>query len=331
VESEFRAGAAVECTDGHAGKLQRLVIDPGTEKVTHLVVESQPHFGIPVLVPRELVTASDGDTIRLNCTQADLKQMDPFEEVMYTPPSGQTEGVGSMPAPYSFPAPGLGMAPVGGIGGAFGSASMAPPVVEEVVPKGEVVVGRDAIVQARDGDVGHVDDVLTDAATGRLTHLVVRSGHLWATHSFRLPASVIERVEEGNVRLRLTRQEVETIAREGEGAVGRGAGAPAAPPAVVPTASGTGEAGVVANATTPVVRIVQPPTEPGTTGGAMATMPPTAPRGTHLVGLFATREQAEEAIDALIAGGFPSDALSAVTAEGRSVSFPTARSRAGSR
>lgn len=325
MESEFRAGAVVECTDGPAGKLERLVLDPGSEKVTHLVVESQPHFGILVLVPRERVAASDGDTVRLNCTREELKLMDPFEEVMYSPPTSQATAVESVPAPYSFPAPGLGVAPMTGIGGPFGVAPIAPPIVEEVVPEGEVVVGRDAVVQARDGDIGHVDDILADAATGRLTHLVVRSGHLWATHHFRIPASAIERVEEGNVRLRLTRQEVETIAREGESA------ATAPPPTVsssppivrvtpaVPAPADTGDAPAP-----PSARIVRPPSAAGTPAGAPATTSQAPPRGPHLVGLFATREQAEDAIDSLIAGGFPSDALSAVTAEGRSVSFPTA-------
>jgi hypothetical protein len=47
------------------------------------------------------------------------------------------------------------------------------------------------------------------------------------------------------------------------------------------------------------------------------------PPGPHVVGTFATREQAEDALDALLAAGFASDEISVMTAEGKPVSFPT--------
>jgi uncharacterized membrane protein len=46
-------------------------------------------------------------------------------------------------------------------------------------------------------------------------------------------------------------------------------------------------------------------------------------QGPHVVGLFATREQAEAALDSLLAAEFPSDAVSVVSAEGKPVNFPT--------
>jgi len=115
-----------------------------------------------------------------------------------------------------FPTPGFGGISVTGMAGPLGAGPVAMPIMEEVVPEGEVVIGRDSTVQASDGDVGHVEDLVTDSATGRLTHLVVRSGHLWARHTFRLPVSAVAAVEEDTVRLRLTQAEVEAIARQGD-------------------------------------------------------------------------------------------------------------------
>jgi hypothetical protein len=46
-------------------------------------------------------------------------------------------------------------------------------------------------------------------------------------------------------------------------------------------------------------------------------------RGPHIVGLFSTREQAEQALDGLLAHDFTSDSISAVSAEGRPINFPT--------
>ena len=213
MDSDFRVGAAVECRDGAAGTLRQLVVDPATDSVTHLVVESREHFGIPLLVPLHHVAAAETDVVRLNCTQAEFNQMDPFEQVMSSGVEGQS-GVPGLTAPTFFPAPGLGGTAMEGLVPPFRPSAPMMPMVEEVVPQGEVVIGRHSAVHATDGEVGHVEDLVTDPATGQLTHLVVRSGHFWATHTFRLPASAVEAVEEDTVRLRLTQEDVEAIARE---------------------------------------------------------------------------------------------------------------------
>ncbi len=223
MDTEYHIGAAVDCSDGPAGKLKHLVVDPAADSITHLVVDAQEHFGIPVLVPIDQVAEADPERIRLRCTQAQLKQMDPYEEVMTSgvePQSGMA-GMGGMTgmagmAPPLIPASGIGEIAAAGFTGPFGAGPTMAPIMEEVVPRGEVVIDRESAVEATDGDVGHVEDVVTDSATGRLSHLVVRSGHLWATHTFRLPASAVEKVEEGSVRLRLTQAEVEEIARQGD-------------------------------------------------------------------------------------------------------------------
>jgi sporulation protein YlmC with PRC-barrel domain len=211
LDTDFRVGADVACSDGPAGKLRQLVVDPAADSVTHLVVESQEHFGIPVLVPRDKVATADEDHVTLTCTQAELHLMDPFEEVM-TPGAQIQPGIVGVASPSLFPAPGLGLTPMEGPAGPVSASAPMMPMIEEVVPQGEVVIGRDSAVQARDGDVGRVDDLVTDPGTGRLTHLVVRSGHLWAKHTFRLPASAVASVKEDTVHLRLTQAEVEAIA-----------------------------------------------------------------------------------------------------------------------
>lgn len=213
MDTDFRVGADVACSDGPAGKLRQLVVDPAADSVTHLVVESQQHFGIPVLVPRDKVARADQDQVTLSCTQAELQQMDPFERVM-TPGAQIQPGIVGTAAPSLFPAPGLGITPMEGPAGPVSASAPMMPMMEEVVPQGEVVIGHDSLVQASDGDVGRVEDLVTDPGTGRLTHLVVRSGHLWAKHTFHLPATAVASVEEDRVHLRLTQAEVESVARE---------------------------------------------------------------------------------------------------------------------
>jgi hypothetical protein len=49
----------------------------------------------------------------------------------------------------------------------------------------------------------------------------------------------------------------------------------------------------------------------------------TSMSGPHVAGLFSTRQQAETALDELLARDFSSDSISVVSAEGKPVSFPT--------
>ncbi|HEV7217056.1 MAG TPA: hypothetical protein VGP33_18255 [Chloroflexota bacterium] len=223
MDMEYHIGAAVDCSDGSAGKLKHLVVNPASVSITHLVVDAQEHFGIPVLVPVDQVAEAVPERILLRCTQSQLEQMDPYEEVVEPGVEAQAgmpgrlgaAGMGGI-APPLIPASGIGEIAAASPAGPLGIGPTIAPIMEEVVPRGEVVIDRDSVVEASDGDVGHLEVVVTDPATGRLSHLVVRSGHLWATHSFRLPASAVEKVEEGSVRLRLTQAEVEELTRHAD-------------------------------------------------------------------------------------------------------------------
>ena len=66
-ETEFAMGATASCADGPGGKVSRVIIDPATETVTHLVIEPKHRLGVGRLVPLNLVDTTAGD-IRLRCT-----------------------------------------------------------------------------------------------------------------------------------------------------------------------------------------------------------------------------------------------------------------------
>ena len=56
----------------------------------------------------------------------------------------------------------------------------------------------------------------------------------------------------------------------------------------------------------------------------MADSNPQSIPGPHIVGLFGTREQAEQALEMLLSENFTSDSISTVSAVGKPISFPTA-------
>ena len=74
-EAQFTIGARASCTDGHCGEVRRLIIDPATETVTHLVIQPGHRQQAGRLVPVHLVETTDGE-IRLRCTRAEFDKLD---------------------------------------------------------------------------------------------------------------------------------------------------------------------------------------------------------------------------------------------------------------
>jgi hypothetical protein len=75
--SKVTVGAPVECTDGPCGELVALVIDPAKKTITHYVVRVKSD-GVERMVPTELVGASTPDKLELQCTQAELNELESF-------------------------------------------------------------------------------------------------------------------------------------------------------------------------------------------------------------------------------------------------------------
>ena len=81
----------------------------------------------------------------------------------------------------------------------------------EQIPPGKLAVRQGADVRATDGKVGRADELLVDSESGRITHLVMRAGHLWGQKDVILPISVIDKVFEETVYLKLDRQTIASM------------------------------------------------------------------------------------------------------------------------
>ena len=77
---DVSTNATVQAADGVAGRISRLLVQPGTNTVTQLVVEL-PN-GAEVIVPADYVTDSNARRVRVNLTRQQLAGMTP-----YTPPA----------------------------------------------------------------------------------------------------------------------------------------------------------------------------------------------------------------------------------------------------
>ncbi|MGH3259099.1 MAG: PRC-barrel domain-containing protein [Streptosporangiaceae bacterium] len=189
-ETEFAIGARASCIDGLCGKVSRIIVDPATDTVTHLVIEPKHRLGPARFVPVNLVDATDGD-IRLRCTLAEFDQLDPAEEIEPVQGAPMGLGPGGMMAPTGIPAPVM-------------------TVVSETVPVGETDVSPGEHVHALDGEIGRVQGFLVDPGDHRVTHVVLQEGHLWGRKEVAIPVSAVTGMENG-IRLNLTKKQVEDL------------------------------------------------------------------------------------------------------------------------
>ena len=174
----FTIGAGVSCSDGACGKVTRVVVDPLTRTVTHLVVEPKHRLDAGRLVPLGLADATAGE-IRLRCTLADFGKLDPAEETQFLP---GTPGYPGYDPEQMLAMPYYGMGP--GIG-------VPVTVTYDTVPLDEVEVRRGEHVQATDGHIGRVQGLVSGRRSGHVTHALLQEGHLRGRREVAIPVSAL--------------------------------------------------------------------------------------------------------------------------------------------
>jgi hypothetical protein len=76
---------------------------------------------------------------------------------------------------------------------------------------GEVAVRRDEYVDATDGQIGRVQGLVIDTVTHHVTHVLLQEGHLWGRKEVAIPIAAVTSIEEGRLRLSLTKKEIEDL------------------------------------------------------------------------------------------------------------------------
>jgi sporulation protein YlmC with PRC-barrel domain len=186
--------AEVFCSDGLCGRSTCVILEPGTEEVTHLVVKEKDSPRKEILIPVTAVTETTPDSINLRYNRDQVAEQQPFVETDFV----------------QVDIPRLG-------GGVYFTEPYAHPKAElrrverEAVPPGELALCPGAWVEATDGRVGRVDEFLMNPQNDHITHLVLREGHLWGQRDVTIPVSEIERIEDNTVYLKIDTHEVESL------------------------------------------------------------------------------------------------------------------------
>jgi hypothetical protein len=207
--AEFTLGARANCSDGFCGVVSRTILDPVARTVTHLAIGPR-HGAGGRLVPIDLVEATAGE-IRLRCTLEEFSRLDPAEETELVE-GGYGGGYGQADAVQGYG--NVGSMGVGGsatgMGIGMGLGHGTPVVVEHAVPLGETEVERHESVHAVDGQIGQVEGFVMDPVDHKVTHVLLKEGHLWGRKQVAIPVSAVASVDAG-IRLNITKKQVEDL------------------------------------------------------------------------------------------------------------------------
>ena len=210
---QIKNNAEVSLTDGTAvGRVDRVVIDPRTRELSHIVVRKGLLFKVDKVVPMAWIVDATEGGVTLRAERKDMDDLPEYEEELYVRVS-EDERIDPRPTGitqlYWYP---LGM----------GSPSHVPILpaeryhvqTQQNIPEGTVGLKEGAKVLTRDDKhVGNVDEVLTDARTDQVIGLVISQGLLFKEHR-RVPITWVEEITEENVRLLVGQRQLEALGFE---------------------------------------------------------------------------------------------------------------------
>lgn len=206
---QLKEGMSVFTRSGEeVGRVNRFVLDPRTNEVTHIVVQKGWLLPEDKVIPFQVVSSSE-DKIVLNEDVGDFDELPAFEETHFVrandndPDRPRRGGVDpaypAIPAYYWYPShinyasPGFGFGP-----GyyAWPYMQMKRNIPEDTVPLKE---GTDVI--SSDGDhVGDVERLIVEPDSNKVTHFIISQGLLFKDRKL-VPMHWVESVAENKVRL----------------------------------------------------------------------------------------------------------------------------------
>jgi len=209
---DLKQGATVSNAAGEkVGHVDRVVLDPITKEVSHIVVRKGLLLKEDKVVPVSLIASAQGDQVVLRESANGLEDLPLFEEKHYIPVH-ETELRRQSPQPDFasplYPYPATGGVPL---------ALVYPPEPEFVVqterniPEGAVALKVGAkVISADDKHMGNVERVLTDPQNDRITHLLISKGLLLKERKL-VPTIWIKGVSDESVHLAVGSQTLDEL------------------------------------------------------------------------------------------------------------------------
>lgn len=202
----------VACVDGAFGRLEDVVVDPRTRRVSHLVLKPGDENDRVRLVPIQGVhSGGESEGLALDWTVAKLIESQPVQESAYLRMgelvSGGPDWTVGIQELYSLPEYGSLGPEIMGTGTTM-EYDQHMAVSYHRIPLGGVEIRRASPVTSSDGHhLGHVIGFTIDDEAV-ITQLILEHGHLWTKRMVAIPGSAIERFQTDELTLSLTQDRV---------------------------------------------------------------------------------------------------------------------------
>lgn len=205
----FRKDVDVYGVDNKSvGHVDRVVLDPKSKQVSHLIVRKGMLLTKDRVIPINLVSTSTEDRVNLTVRSKEVNDLPEYEEKSYVPlEDGELpEGATIYPSFYWAPTmPTLYAAPV------------VDPVpgykvqTERNIPEHNVALKEGARVVGNDGEeVGHVEEVFTQSSSDQVTSFVVSRGLLVKEHRL-VPINWVKFITDEEVQLNVPAAKVDAL------------------------------------------------------------------------------------------------------------------------
>ncbi len=179
---DIKLSAPVEYFDGErAGNVIGLILNPQTDKLTHLVVKTD---GIEHLVSATHLWDATRTTMRLDRTVANLHDQPLLTKTDYTRSKVDYTTWNAMNLRF---------------------VPKAYPVRCGPIPYGEEAIMHGMAVFARDGCIGYIEEVLVDPANGHITHFVVRDGYSEGAKEVLIGIAHVKSIDDNGIYLKSTK------------------------------------------------------------------------------------------------------------------------------
>jgi uncharacterized protein YrrD len=207
----LKKGADVYSVQGdRLGTLNRVIIDPNTRQVTHLVIEKGLLFNTNKIVPIDQVDPKNEDRIILNTSEQDLKQFQDFEEDHFVSLDSADHPEEGVDYSYWYPPPNY-------AAWRTGMQMVYPPVpsyairTTQNIPEGTVALEEGARVESADNhQVGSIEQLIVDPQNNHVTHFVISAGLLFKERKL-IPVNWISTIGEQEVRLSVNAGTLEKV------------------------------------------------------------------------------------------------------------------------
>jgi uncharacterized protein YrrD len=204
---ELREGMGVFTPGGEqVGRVNRFILDPATNEVTHIVIQKGWLLPEDKVVPFEMVTSATGDKVVLNEEIGDFDALPPFEETHFIratedrpddPQPAPEPDYAYTPAYYWYPA----QSNIGFPGIALGHYAWPSGEKKRNIPEDTVPLKEGTNVVSSDGEhVGDVDRLFLEADSNKVTHFLISQGVLFKDQKL-VPAHWVKSVDEESVYL----------------------------------------------------------------------------------------------------------------------------------